>query len=139
MIQPLGTCLWFNGNAREAAEFYCSIFPNSAISSANEWVVAFNLNGRAFQALNGGPQFSFNESISFVVTCENQQELDLYWNRLTSDGGREGQCGWCTDRFGISWQVVPVQLGQLMADPVRRTHAMAAFRGMTKIILADLT
>jgi predicted 3-demethylubiquinone-9 3-methyltransferase (glyoxalase superfamily) len=91
MIQPLGTCLWFN------------------------------------------------ESISFVVTCENQQELDLYWNRLTSDGGREGQCGWCTDRFGVSWQVVPVQLGQLMADPVRRTHAMAAFRGMTKIILADLT
>ncbi len=138
MIQPLGTCLWFNGNAREAAEFYCSIFPNSAISSTNEWVVAFDLNGRAFQALNGGPQFSFNESISFVVTCENQQELDHYWDHLTSDGGREGQCGWCTDRFGVSWQVVPVQLGQLMADPARRAHAMAAFRGMTKIILADL-
>lgn len=138
MIKPLQTCLWFDGKAQEAAAFYCSIFPNSSILHDSGMVVNFEINGQRFMGLNGGNQFKFNEAVSFVITCEDQQEIDRYWNELTSNGGEEGQCGWCKDQFGVSWQVVPAVLGKLMTDPEKGQRVVAAFLKMKKFDIATL-
>jgi predicted 3-demethylubiquinone-9 3-methyltransferase (glyoxalase superfamily) len=138
MIKPLQTCLWFDGKAQEAAAFYCSIFPNSSILHDSGMVVSFEINGQRFMGLNGGNQFKFNEAVSFVITCEDQQEIDRYWNELTSNGGEEGQCGWCKDQFGVSWQVVPAVLGKLMTDPDKGQRVVAAFLKMKKFDIATL-
>lgn len=138
MIKPLQTCLWFDGKAQEAAAFYCSIFPNSSILHDSGMVVSFEINGQRFMGLNGGNQFKFNEAVSFVITCEDQQEIDRYWNELTSNGGEEGQCGWCKDQFGVSWQVVPAVFGKLMTDPEKGQRVVAAFLKMKKFDIATL-
>jgi predicted 3-demethylubiquinone-9 3-methyltransferase (glyoxalase superfamily) len=121
----------------EAAEYYCSVFKNSRITQDTPLVVNFELNGRKFMALNGGPQFNFNESVSFVIDCETQEEVDYYWDTLTKDG-EESMCGWLKDRYGVSWQVVPTILGELMQDPERGTRAMQALLKMRKLDIAGL-
>jgi predicted 3-demethylubiquinone-9 3-methyltransferase (glyoxalase superfamily) len=137
MTDKLYPCLWFDGKAREAAEFYCSIFPNSAILADTGMVVTFSINGNRYMGLNGGPHFQFNEAVSFVVECENQEEIDHYWNHLT-DGGEESQCGWLKDRYGLSWQIVPTILNELMADPERGPRVIQAFMKMRKFDVAAL-
>jgi len=138
--------LWFDDNAEQAAEFYASIFPESQIVSTSRsgeagpgpagtaMTVTFQLQGQEFTALNGGPKFEFTEAISFVVNCETQEEVDELWEKL-SDGGEEGQCGWLKDRFGLSWQIVPSVLGELLndPDPVRAQSAMQAMLQMRKL------
>jgi len=131
--------LWFDANAEEAVEFYLTVFRNSrrmdGVRKADGSVltIAFELDGQRFTALNGGPIFKFTEAVSFVVRCETQQEVDAYWAKL-SEGGSEGQCGWLKDRFGLSWQVVPARLPELIKHP----KAMQAMMGMKKIDLAEL-
>ena len=140
------TCLWFNGNAREAATFYTSIFPDSSI--ANNWlapvetpgneqgeevVVNFKIFGRPFIGLNGGPQFPHTQAISFQIPCQDQAEIDKYWDLLTADGGKESQCGWLWDKFGVSWQVTSPRMNDFLAGPdaagsQRATMAMLAMR-----------
>lgn len=150
-MNGISTFLWFDGAAEEAADHYVSIFPNSSITGVSRLgeeaeglpapvlMVSFELDGRPFTALNGGPMFSFTPAISFVVNCEGQPEVDEYWERLSS-GGSEGQCGWLTDRFGVSWQVVPSALGSFIggADPAGAARAMQAMLGMRKLVIADL-
>ena len=131
-------CLWFDGQAKAAAEFYCSIFKNSKITAENPMVVRWELNGIQFMGLNGGPQFKFNEAVSFVIECETQDEIDHYWNHLISNGGAESQCGWCKDQFGVSWQVVPRILSQLMADPENGERVIATFMQMKKFDIEKL-
>ncbi len=131
-------CLWFDGQAKAAAEFYCSIFKNSKITAENPMVVRWELNGNQFMGLNGGPNFKFNEAVSFVLECETQQEIDYYWNELISNGGAESQCGWCKDKYGVSWQVVPSILGKLMSDPERSQRVVAAFMLMKKFDIQTL-
>lgn len=131
MKNPIYPCLWYNNNAKEAAEFYCSVFPNSRIISTNPMVVIFEINGNKFMGLNGGDKFKFNESISFVVECETQDEIDNYWNILTKNG-REDRCGWLKDKFGMSWQIVPTILGELMSDSSRAPRVVEAFLKMKK-------
>jgi predicted 3-demethylubiquinone-9 3-methyltransferase (glyoxalase superfamily) len=147
-ISPM---LWFDTQALEAAEFYCSIFPNSEIRTVTHYgeagpreagmvlTVDFVLDGQEVTALNGGPQFTFDEAISFVVHCEDQEEVDRYWSKLTA-GGEEGPCGWCKDRFGLSWQVVPSGFEEIMGDPdpARRDRAMKAVLGMKKLDVAAI-
>lgn len=116
MTNKIYTCLWFDGQAQVAANFYCSIFKNSKITSDNPMVVNFELDGKKFMGLNGGSHFKFNESISFVVDCETQEEIDYYWSNLIAEGGEEGNCGWLKDKFGISWQIVPTILPRLLSD-----------------------
>jgi predicted 3-demethylubiquinone-9 3-methyltransferase (glyoxalase superfamily) len=137
--------LWFESNAEEAADFYISIFKNShrlnELRNPGEapgpkggvLVVAFELDGQKFSALNGGPAFKFTEAISFVVSCDSQEEIDYYWEKLSA-GGSEVQCGWLKDKFGLSWQVVPARLPQLVKHP----KAMQAMMGMKKLVIADL-
>lgn len=137
MINPIYPCLWFDGQAKEAAEYYCSIFPNSKIFSTNPIVAVFELNGAKFMALNGGPEFKFSESISFVVSCETQEEIDYYWEKLGA-GGEEGKCGWIKDKYGVSWQVVPAVLGKLMNDPEKAPRVMYAFMQMKKFNIEKL-
>jgi predicted 3-demethylubiquinone-9 3-methyltransferase (glyoxalase superfamily) len=143
--------LWFDNQAEEAANFYTSIFKNSRILTVNRFTeggpgqkgrvqtIVFELEGLRFTALNGGPQFKFNEAISFVVHCDTQEELDGFWNRLT-EGGREVQCGWLKDRFGLSWQIVPKVLFQLFdhPDPAKRSRVMQAMFKMKKLDIAGL-
>src|SRR3546814_18738055 len=124
MKNSIYPCLWFDGQAQEAAKFYCSIFENSTITADNQMVVTFNLNGKRFMGLNAGPQFKFNEAISFVVDCETQEEIDNYWEKLTADGGREGQCGWLKDKFGVSWQIVHIILPSLLSDQEKSKKEM---------------
>ncbi|MCW3072429.1 MAG: 3-demethylubiquinone-9 3-methyltransferase [Bacteroidetes bacterium] len=138
MTEPIYPCLWFDGKAKEAADYYCSVFKNSKIISENPMVVIFELNGKKFMGLNGGPMFKFNEAVSFVVSCKDQQEIDHYWNSLTANGGQESQCGWLKDKFGMSWQIVPAMLGQLMSDPERGQRAMAALMKMKKLDIEKL-
>jgi predicted 3-demethylubiquinone-9 3-methyltransferase (glyoxalase superfamily) len=138
MTNQMYPCLWFDGQAKAAAEFYCSIFENSKITSENPMVVRWELNGKPFMGLNGGPQFKFNEAISFVIECETQEEIDSYWNNLISDGGAESQCGWCIDKYGVSWQVVPTILDTLMADPEKSERVVAAFMQMKKFDIEKL-
>ena len=126
MVSPIYPCLWFESNSKAAADFYCTIFPNSKIISVTPFVTIFELNGTKFMGLNGGPEFKFNEAVSFVISCETQEEIDNYWEKL-SDGGEEGKCGWLKDKFGISWQVVPSILGKLMNDAEKAPRVMYAF------------
>jgi predicted 3-demethylubiquinone-9 3-methyltransferase (glyoxalase superfamily) len=138
MIKQIYPCLWFDGQAQEAAKFYCSIFENSKITADNQMVCTFELNGNKFMGLNGGPQFKFNEAVSFVVDCETQEEIDHYWSSLISDGGSEGRCGWLKDKFGVSWQIVPTILPKLLSDPARSQKVMEAFMKMTKFDIQAL-
>ena len=132
MQNSIYPCLWFDGKAQEAAEFYCSVFKNSKILSDSPMVVTFELNGTKFMGLNGGPQFIFNEAVSFVVNCEDQDEIDYYWEKLTA-GGAESMCGWLKDKFGVSWQIVPVILGKLMSEPGKAERVVKAFMNMKKL------
>lgn len=149
-MKDLINCLWFDGRGLEAARYYTGIFPNSRIVSQLEldaegnpahepMTVEFHLDGRPFVALNGGPLFKFNEAISFQIMCEDQAEVDYYWDKLTADG-EESQCGWLKDRFGVSWQVVPVRMVELLGDPdpeVAR-RVTEAFMPMRKLDIAVL-
>ena len=143
--------LWFDTQAEEAARFYCSIFPNSKIGQVSRYgpgapgpegsvmTVSFELDGLPVTALNGGPAFRFSEAVSFSISCDDQAEVDRYWAALT-DGGEEGPCAWCKDRFGFSWQVVPKALPELLSQPDRAKAArvMQAMMGMKKIDIAVL-
>lgn len=132
--------LWFDTQAEEAMNYYVSIFKNSKVLSSNPQMVNFILDGQEFIGLNAGPQHKFNEAVSFFVQCENQTEVDYYWNKLITDGGEEGPCGWCKDKFGLWWQVIPNQLGELMGDPnpEKAQRVVQAMLKMQKIIVADL-
>lgn len=138
MKNEMYPCLWFDGQAKAAAEFYLSVFKNSKIISENPMVVILELNGKKFMGLNGGPHFKFNEAVSFVIPCENQLEVDYYWDKLTADGGQESMCGWLKDKFGMSWQIVPDALGELMSDPDRSQRVMQAVMQMQKLDIATL-
>lgn len=145
------TCLWFDTQALEAAEYYVSIFPNSKITQVSYWgaesperdgtplEVLFDLDGREFSAINGGPEFTFSEAISIQIYCADQAELDHYWHALSA-GGKEVQCGWLTDRYGLSWQLVPQRLSELMTDPDpdRVLRAKQAMYTMVKLDIAAL-
>ena len=137
MSKPIYPCLWFDGKAKEAAEFYCSIFKDSKITTVTPMVVKFELNGKEFMGLNGGPMYQFTEATSFVVECETQEEIDFYWEKLT-EGGKEVQCGWLKDKYGLSWQIVPSILGKLMTDPEKAPRVMQAFMKMIKFDIATL-
>jgi predicted 3-demethylubiquinone-9 3-methyltransferase (glyoxalase superfamily) len=138
MTDQIYPCLWFDGKAKEAAELYCSIFKNSKVTADTPMVVKFELNGKPFMGLNGGPHFKFNEAVSFVVECADQVEIDHYWNSLTANGGQEGQCGWLKDKFGVSWQIIPAILPQLMSDPSRSERVVKAFLQMKKFDIEKL-
>ncbi|MBL7713422.1 MAG: VOC family protein [Chitinophagaceae bacterium] len=138
MSNTIYPCLWFDGKAKEAAEFYCSVFKNSRITQENPMVVRFELDGIQFMGLNGGPQFTFSEAVSYVVECADQQEIDYYWDKLTADGGQESMCGWLKDKYGFSWQIVPEILGRLMSDPEKGQRVMQAFMKMKKFDIQTL-
>jgi len=149
-MQKITPFLWFDNNAEEAAQFYTSIFKNSKILNVSRYgdagpgpkgsvmVVNFQLEGQQFTALNGGPLFKFSEAFSFVVNCETQKEIDEYWNKLTSGGGKESECGWLKDKFGFSWQIAPTALGRLMSDPKKANRVMQAVLQMKKLDIAKL-
>lgn len=137
MQDEIYACLWFNGKAKEAAAYYCSIFKKSRIVSESPAVVIFELNGKKFMALNGGSDFKFTEAVSFVVDCKDQEEIDYYWNALTQ-GGQESMCGWLKDKYGLSWQIVPTILGDLMNDPVKGQGVVQAFLKMKKFDIETL-
>jgi predicted 3-demethylubiquinone-9 3-methyltransferase (glyoxalase superfamily) len=151
-MPKISSFLWFDTQAEEAANFYVSVFPNSKIGKVARYgdagpgpkggvmTVEFELDGKPFMALNGGPQFKFTEAISFVVHCNTQQEVDTYWNKLLQSGGQESQCGWLKDKFGLSWQIVPTILGQLLSDPdpEKSKRAMEAMLEMKKIDIPTL-
>lgn len=143
-MPPITPSLWFDNDLEQAAEFYTSVFPNSRIESMNgspgEVVSgSFVLDGTRFFGINGGPQFRFTEAVSFMVSCKDQDEVDYYWERLL-DGGEESQCGWLKDRFGVSWQIVPDRLFELVndPDPARAAAATNAMLGMRKLVIAEL-
>jgi len=150
-MQKITPFLWFDANAEEAVSFYTSVFKNSKIDEISRYgdsgpgpkgsvmVINFELDGQKFMALNGGPVFKFTEAISFVVNCKDQEEVDYYWEKLT-DGGKEVECGWLKDRFGLFWQVVPTILGELLADkdPAKRERVMKAMLQMKKIDIEEL-
>jgi predicted 3-demethylubiquinone-9 3-methyltransferase (glyoxalase superfamily) len=150
-VQKLTPCLWFDTEGEEAATFYTSVFPNSKILEITHYgsagprtegtvmTVSFELDGQKFLALNGGPDFKFNEAISFEVSCDGQEEVDSFWSKL-SEGGEEGPCGWLKDRFGVSWQIVPTVLVELLADPdqEKAQRVMAAMLKMRKIDVDEL-
>ena len=138
MTNQIYPCLWFNGQAQAAATFYCSVFKNSKITADNQMVVTFELNGKKFMGLNAGPQFQFNEAVSFVVDCETQEEIDYYWEKLTTNGGSEGQCGWLKDQFGVSWQIVPTILPKLLSDPAKAQKVLQAYMQMKKFDIEKL-
>jgi predicted 3-demethylubiquinone-9 3-methyltransferase (glyoxalase superfamily) len=149
--QTITPFLWFDNQAEEAANFYTSVFKNSTMGKVVRYgdagpgpkgsvlTASFQLDGQEFIALNGGPQFKFTEAVSFVINCVNQEEVDYYWNKLT-EGGQESQCGWLKDKFGLSWQVVPVQLSQLLShtDAQKAGRAMQAMLQMKKIDIQKL-
>ena len=151
MQQRITPNLWFDTEAEEAAEFYTSIFKRSRIVAVTHYTeagprdagmvmtVEFELDGQRFVGINGGPQFKFDEAVSFEIHCETQDEVDYYWERL-SEGGEEGQCGWLKDRYGLSWQVVPSGMAELFADsdPERARRAMEAMLGMQKLDIAEM-
>ncbi|HAH23800.1 MAG TPA: hypothetical protein DCL77_08590 [Prolixibacteraceae bacterium] len=138
MTNSIYPCLWFDGQAQTAAKFYCSVFKNSKIISDNQMVVIFELDGKKFMGLNGGPHYKFTEAVSFVVDCESQEEIDHYWTKLTADGGEEGRCGWLKDKFGVSWQIVPTVLSKLMNNPDKAQKVIAAFMKMKKFDIKTL-
>jgi predicted 3-demethylubiquinone-9 3-methyltransferase (glyoxalase superfamily) len=136
-IQKVTPFLWFNDNGKEAAEYYVSIFKDSKISSSNTMVTVFELEGLRIMILNGGPVYKLNEAFSLCINCENQEEIDYYWSKL-SEGGSEGQCGWLKDKFGLSWQVVPTVLAELMNDPLRAEAVTRVFLNMKKFDIEKL-
>jgi len=144
-MQKITPFLWYNDNAEEAMNYYVSIFNNSKVLNVSRngdgkvFSCTFILDGQEFYALNGGPHFKFTEAISFFVNCETQEEVDDLWNKLTA-GGEESRCGWLKDKYGLSWQIVPKALGQLMSskDPVKAKNVFNAMMQMSKIIIADL-
>ncbi|HJW17400.1 MAG TPA: VOC family protein [Flavisolibacter sp.] len=138
MSNQIYPCLWFDGKAKEASAFYCSVFKDSKILVDTPMVVQFELNGSKFMGLNGGPHFKFNEAVSLVVNCENQEEIDYYWEKLTADGGQESMCGWLKDKYGLSWQIVPSNLGKLMTDPDRAQRVMPVLMQMKKLDIRKL-
>ena len=147
----LTTCLWFDGQVEEAAEHYVAIFPNSKVAEVGRYTeagpgkpgsvlaVEFELNGEKFVGINGGPRFTFNEAISFQIFCDDQDEIDYYWDRLTEDG-EESMCGWLKDKFGVSWQVIPSGLTKLIGDPdaEKAARTTAAMLQMRKLDIAAL-
>jgi predicted 3-demethylubiquinone-9 3-methyltransferase (glyoxalase superfamily) len=137
MSHPIYPCLWFNGQAKEAAEYYCSIFKNSKIVSENPMVVIFELNETKLMALNGGPMYKFSPANSYVVTCDTQDEIDHYWEELGKEG-KYNQCGWLDDKFGVSWQIVPAILGELMSNREKSQNVMNAFMKMSKFEIEKL-
>src|SRR5438874_3865108 len=155
-MQKISPFLWFDSQAEEAAKFYCGIFKNSKIGKITRYpagpankigrepgsvmTVEFTLDGVEFVGLNGGPQFKFTEAVSFAVNCETQEEIDYFWEKLSADGGSTGPCGWLKDKFGLSWQVSPVVLGDMLADQdaARAERVMAAMLDMEKIDIAAL-
>lgn len=136
MTHPIYPCLWLDGKAKEAADYYCTIFKDSKILSENPMVVMFELNGSKFMGLNGGPQYKFTPATSFVINCDTQEEIDHYWEKL-GQGGKYSQCGWLDDKFGVSWQIVPSMLGKLMGGPTA-PQVIEAFMKMTKFDIATL-
>ena len=150
-MRNITPCLWFDTESEEAATFYTSVFPNSRIVDVTRYgsagprpegmvmTVSFELNGQTFVALNGGPDFTFNEAISFEVNCESQEEVDAFWSKL-SEGGEEGPCGWLKDRYGVSWQIVPTVLTELLSHPDREKsqRVMQAMLKMKKIEIDEL-
>jgi len=151
MSQRITPFLWFDSNAEEAANLYVSVFPNSEVTEISHYgeagpraagsvmVVSFRLDGQEFAALNGGPEFTFTEAVSFSIACANQKEVDHYWDKLT-DGGEPGPCGWLKDKFGVSWQVVPTLLTEMLQDEDRQRadRVMQAMLQMGKIDVAKL-
>ncbi len=137
MAKQMYPCLWFDGQAKAAADFYCSIFKNSRIISENAIVVKYELNGYGFMALNGGPNYKFTPATSFVVECETQEEIDFFWEKL-GKGGRYDQCGWLDDKFGVSWQIIPAVLHNLMEAPVKAPRVIDAFMKMSKFNIEAL-
>ncbi len=146
-------CLWYDGRAREAAEFYASVFPdcevvggslapgdNPSTKAGEELMVTFTIAGQTFTALNGGPQFPFTEAISLEIDCADQAEADRYWDALVEGGGEHSQCGWLKDRFGVSWQVIPRGIGDYLGgpDPEGRARAMGAMLRMTRLDVEEL-
>ncbi|MFZ1790568.1 MAG: VOC family protein [Saprospiraceae bacterium] len=138
MKKQIYPCLWFDGQAKEAAQFYCELFENARITDDNPIVCRWELNGITFMGLNGGPKFKFTEAVSFVVECEDQAEINKYWNALISDGGEESYCGWCKDKYGLSWQIVPAILAELMGNPDKREAVTNAFLKMKKFDIQNL-
>jgi predicted 3-demethylubiquinone-9 3-methyltransferase (glyoxalase superfamily) len=151
-MQKITPFLWFDGKAEEAIKLYTSVFKNSKIVNITYWgegspfpkgqvmTGVFELDGQRFYAFDAGPQFKFTEAISFFVNCDTQEEIDHFWNKLTAEGGQESMCGWLKDKFGVSWQIVPPVLGQLLGDKDRAKagKVMHAMMQMKKIIIADL-
>lgn len=145
-MQKITPYLWFNDKAEEAANFYCSVFRNSKVGSVSRqgpggpvMMVTFELDGQKFYALNGGPMFQFSEAVSFLINCDTQAEVDDFWTKLSA-GGSEGRCGWLKDKYGLSWQVVPAILGQLMGDkdPAKAGRVVQAMMQMNKMDIAKL-
>jgi predicted 3-demethylubiquinone-9 3-methyltransferase (glyoxalase superfamily) len=146
-MQKITPFLWFNGNIEEAMDHYTSIFKNSKINNVHRvggpkgkmLTATFNLEGQEFMALDGGPMFKFNEAISFFVSCKTQEEVDYFWDKL-SEGGEKSRCGWLKDKFGLSWQIIPTALGELMGgpDPVKSKRVMDAMMKMGKIEISKL-
>ncbi len=155
MMQKITPCLWFDNQAEEAMKFYVSIFKNSTIGNVTYYgeegakvsgrpkgsvmTVTFQLDGQEFMALNGGPHFTFSEAVSFIVNCQTQEEIDELWEKL-SEGGEKGQCGWLKDQYGLSWQIVPTVLGEMMQDqdPEKTNRVMVAILQMKKINIKGL-
>jgi len=151
-MSKITTCLWFDGQAEAAANFYVSLFPNSKVGKITKYpegtpgqpgtvmTVEFELDGARFVGLNGGPEFKFSEAVSFQIDCKDQAEVDRYWTALLADGGEESVCGWLKDRFGLSWQVIPNVLPKLMGDPdkAKANRVTAAMMQMKKIDVARL-
>ena len=156
-MKSINPCLWFDGDGEDAAQFYCSIFKNSKIKHISRYtevgqefhqkpvgsvmVVSFEINGQEYTALNGGPQFKFNESVSLQVMCESQQEVDYYWEKLSAGGEAQAQaCGWLKDKFGLSWQIIPAAFIELLSrgDSKRSQQAMGAMFGMKKLDMPTL-
>jgi predicted 3-demethylubiquinone-9 3-methyltransferase (glyoxalase superfamily) len=149
ITQKITPFLWFDNNAEEAVNFYVSVFKNSKIGTITRYgdagpgpkgsvlTAAFELEGQKFVALNGGPRFKFTEAVSFVINCETQEEIDYFWNKLTADGGQESMCGWLKDKFGLSWQVVPVEIPALLTGE-KSNEVMQAIMQMKKLDLPTL-
>ena len=150
-MQRITPFLWFDNQAEAAANFYCSVFKNSKVKEKTHYTgeepsakkgevmtVSFELDGQEFVALNGGPRFKFTEAVSFVVNCDTQEEIDYYWEKLTADGGEEVQCGWLTDKYGLSWQVVPAKFGEWARNPAGFERVMHVVMPMKKLDLATL-
>ena len=139
-MQKITPFLWFDGNLEEAVNFYTTVFPNAHVENMNPMTAAFVIEGQEFMALNGGPQFKFSEAVSFFIRCETQAEIDYFWQHLTAGGGVESQCGWLKDKFGVSWQIVPSVLGEMLnsKDAERSKRAMEAMLKMDKLDIKTL-